>query len=154
MFERAAVGLLLCGLAVLGALHVERVLVQRGHAQGVAETLAKVQKVADAKLAENQAIQHRQTDILLGALDAEKLRTKNLVASAGALRVERDRLRDAASAYAGSGGVSGAGVNAAAVRAATLADLLGQCAERYSEVARSADAHASDSLTCHAAWPQ
>ena len=44
---------------------------------------------------------------------------------------------------------------AAAVRdyAATANQLLGQCSQRYTELAARADGHALDARTCRAAWP-
>ena len=45
--------------------------------------------------------------------------------------------------------------SAAAVReyAATANQLLGQCSQRYTELAAKADGHALDARTCRAAWP-
>ena len=45
--------------------------------------------------------------------------------------------------------------SAAAVRdyAATANQLLGQCSQRYTELAAKADGHALDARTCWAAWP-
>ena len=45
--------------------------------------------------------------------------------------------------------------SAAAVRdyAATANKLLGQCSDRYTELAARADGHALDARTCRAAWP-
>ena len=45
--------------------------------------------------------------------------------------------------------------SAAAVRdyAATANKLLGQCGQRYTELAARADGHALDARTCRAAWP-
>lgn len=45
--------------------------------------------------------------------------------------------------------------SAAAVRdyAATANQLLGQCSQRYTELAARADGHALDARTCRAAWP-
>ncbi|MDH0363486.1 hypothetical protein [Comamonas aquatica] len=59
----------------------------------------------------------------------------------------RDQLRDA--------DVRIATASAAAVRdyAATANQLLGQCSDRYTELAAKADGHALDARTCRAAWP-
>ena len=45
--------------------------------------------------------------------------------------------------------------SAAAVRdyAATANQLLGQCSQRYAELAARADGHALDARTCRGAWP-
>ena len=45
--------------------------------------------------------------------------------------------------------------SASAVRdyAATANQLLGQCSQRYTELAAKADGHALDAKTCRAAWP-
>lgn len=59
----------------------------------------------------------------------------------------RDQLRDA--------DVRIATASAEAVRdyAATANQLLGQCSDRYTELAAKADGHALDARACRAAWP-
>lgn len=59
----------------------------------------------------------------------------------------RDQLREA--------DVRIATASAAAVRdyAATANQLLGQCGQRYTELAAKADGHALDARACRAAWP-
>ena len=59
----------------------------------------------------------------------------------------RDQLRDA--------DVRIATASTAAVRdyAATANQLLGQCSQRYTELAAKADGHALDARACRAAWP-
>jgi len=42
---------------------------------------------------------------------------------------------------------------AALARAAAAADLLAECAAEYQQLAAQADRHASDAVTCRAAWP-
>lgn len=44
---------------------------------------------------------------------------------------------------------------AACVEAAdTVAELFGECTDRYSKLAEAADGHANDALTCQEAWPK
>lgn len=59
----------------------------------------------------------------------------------------RDQLREA--------DVRIATASSTAVRdyAATANQLLGQCSQRYTELASKADGHAVDARTCRAAWP-
>lgn len=71
---------------------------------------------------------------------------------ADAARSELERLRDATSAT--RGGVPGESTAACAARADAAGDVLGQCAAAYLDLARAADAHASDARTLIEAWPK
>lgn len=71
---------------------------------------------------------------------------------ADAARGELERLRDATRAT--RGGVPGEPPGACVARADAAADVLGQCAAAYQELARAADAHASDARTLSEAWPR
>ena len=86
-----------------------------------------------------------------GALNDAIKKQATLQAAADRARRERDGMRkqlsDAEQRIADA--------PAAAVReyAATANKLLGQCSERYTELAARADGHAADAATCRAAWP-
>jgi hypothetical protein len=107
--------------------------------------ISKLEAVKDAE-AKFQRIQEVKDE----ALQQAQLRAiKNQRAADGA-RSELDRLRDDIAAA----NRAPASCPASADTAATARTLLAQCAARYSELARKADAHASDALTCHSSWPQ
>ena len=86
-----------------------------------------------------------------GALNDAIKKQATLQAAADRARRERDslqhKLSDAEQRIADA--------PAAAVReyAATANKLLGQCSERYAELAIRADGHATDAATCRTAWP-
>ncbi|WP_052369994.1 hypothetical protein [Comamonas aquatica] len=82
--------------------------------------------------------------------DSIKERARLAEAAAAAQRNAgrlRDQLREA--------NVRIATASSTAVRdyAATANQLLGQCSQRYTELASKADGHAVDARTCRAAWP-
>ena len=71
---------------------------------------------------------------------------------ADAARSELDRLRNDIAAT--RGGVPGESTAACAQRADAAADVLGQCAAAYSDLAAVADRHANDARTLIEAWPK
>ena len=71
---------------------------------------------------------------------------------ADAARSELDRLRNDIAAT--RGGVPGESTAACAQRADAAADVLGQCAAAYSDLAAVADRHASDARTLIESWPK
>ena len=89
-------------------------------------------KVDEAQNARNQQIQVNQV-----AADAAS-------AAADRLRVAASDLTRRVSADPGKAGPDAA---------ATLAQLLGECSERYRGMARSADGHAADAKALSDAWP-
>lgn len=97
------------------------------------------------------AVERTVTANYQGALNDAIKKHATLQAAADRARRERDGLRkqlsDAEQRIADA--------PAAAVReyAATANKLLGQCSERYAELAIRADGHAADAATCRAAWP-
>ena len=94
-----------------------------------------------ARITNVQEAQHAATKRAQTArLDADRART------------ELDRLRDQLATT--SGGVPGESPSACAQRADAGADLLGQCAAAYLDLAAIADRHASDARTLIEAWPK
>ena len=71
---------------------------------------------------------------------------------ADAARTELDRLRGTISIALG--GVPGESTASCTQRADTSADLLGQCAAAYLDLAAIADRHANDARTLTEAWPK
>lgn len=71
---------------------------------------------------------------------------------ADAARTELDRLRDQLATT--RGGVPGESAAACAQRADAGADVLGQCAAAYLDLAAIADRHANDARTLIESWPK
>lgn len=86
------------------------------------------------------------------AQNAAQKRAQVARADADRARGELDRLRDTIRATAG--GVPGESTASCTQRADTSADLLGQCAAAYLDLAAIADRHASDARTLIEAWPK
>jgi len=118
--------------------------------QGRQEVRAQVAAVAKAQeQAARQITANLEEQKHAAIAQAEERAKRNAVAAAGARR-ELDRLR----AEIGSTEFVAADSCTAAIdRAATLGELLGECSERYSEVAKAADGHANDAAAFLAAWP-
>ena len=94
-----------------------------------------------ARFTNVQEAQHAATKRAQTArLDADRART------------ELDRLRDQLATT--RGGVPGESAAACAQRADAGADVLGQCAAAYSDLAAVADRHANDARTLIEAWPK
>lgn len=141
---------LLAGLAVLTfvaalAWYHHRTL-ERGREevrqQVAAEAAEQIQRVIE----QNNQIQKVKDE----AIEQAAKRAQANAASAVRARTELDRLRKQ---VASAPSVSGDSCAAAIDRASTLGTLLGECAERYSAVAASADGHLNDALTLRQAWP-
>lgn len=108
------------------------------------EAITKAQEQAAAAITANLEAQKDEA-----IKQAEERAKRNAVAAAGARR-ELERLR----AEIGSTEFVAADSCTAAIdRAAALGELLGECSERYSEVAAKADGHANDAAAFLAAWP-
>jgi len=90
-----------------------------------------------------------------GVQDAQAAAQTRAVAArrdADAARSELDRLRGTLSTT--RGGVPGESPAACAQRADAGADVLGQCAAAYLDLAAIADRHANDARTLIEAWPK
>ena len=90
-----------------------------------------------------------------GVQDAQAAAQTRAVAArrdADAARSELDRLRNTLGAT--RGGVPGESTAACTQRADTSADLLGQCAAAYLDLAAIADRHANDARTLIESWPK
>lgn len=119
-----------------------------GYDKAVAEYAIKLQAAQDDAKAQEQAWQSQQlkqrekTNELLTARDA---------AYAGLSRTT-DRLRIAAANY--GNGLSTDTLAACRARAATLADVFGECTERLIEMGKAADGQFIDAMNCRGDWPK
>ena len=112
------------------------------------------EQIADERAAAGRrvlAVERTVNDKYQGALNDAIQKQAGLQAAADRARRERDGLRQQLS----DAEQRIADAPAAAVReyAATANKLLGQCSERYAELAIRADGHAADAASCRAAWP-
>ena len=142
----------LAALAVVGLLfggwYIDRTLQYRkGRADEAAEislTLAEVanKQAAAAREKERRAaaeLAERQTELEKERQDAEK--------SIGAMRLELDRLRQHAARQSGRRNLPATAATAAAPDGASDSQgwlLFGQCAEKYAELAETADGQTAD----------
>ena len=86
------------------------------------------------------------------AQNAAQKRAQVARADADRARTELDRLRDRLATT--RGGVPGESAAACAQRADAGADVLGQCAAAYLDLAAIADRHANDARTLIDSWPK
>ena len=118
---------------------IEAIKSQQAEAVATATREARAQE--SARFTNVQEAQHAATKRAQTArLDADRART------------ELDRLRDQLATT--RGGVPGESAASCTQRADTGADLLGQCAAAYLDLAAIADRHASDARTLIEAWPK
>ena len=110
---------------------------------------AQAQVVAQAEKAE---VEKRYAEKLKGAYDDAKKREATIRADAAAVRRTADRLRDDLADIRRN--LPEATIAACRVRADTVADLLGRCAGRYTDLAERADRHVNDVKTLTEAWPK
>ena len=119
-----------------------------GYDKAVAEYALKLQAAQDDAKAHEQAWQSQQlkqrekTNELLTARDT----------AYAALSRTTDRLRIASANY--GNGLSTDTIAACRARAAALADVFGECAERLVEMGKAADGQFIDAVSCRGEWPK
>lgn len=130
-----------------------------GWSQGTSHIQAKwdrnLAELAQAALeAEQKAreTEQRYQKQLQEAQHAAKKRIQKLNADADSAGAAADILRDSIAALVGQ--LPTATTDTSRDTAATSLQLLGECADRYREVASAADRYASDARTLMEAWPQ
>ena len=119
------------------------------------------QDIAQINLAYTQELAERDTGTFL---IAQAINTNYLGALNDAIQ-EQTRLAGAAAVATRNAGrlreqlqqandrIATASAAAVSEYAATASELLGQCSQRYTELAAKADGHALDARVCRAAWP-
>ena len=118
-------------------------------AERVASELRQEIAIANAEAA-NKAAALRSK--VIGAQNEATKREATLRAAYDAALSESDGLRNDIENIRAQH--AGATADARAKYEATVGAVLGDCARRYSEVAKAADGHASDSLKLQSAWPK
>jgi septal ring factor EnvC (AmiA/AmiB activator) len=120
----------------------------RAAAVGEKLAVSTAQRAADARLRQaEQSINTKNQE----ALNAAIKKQNSLQADAARAGRERDSLRRQLSNAERR--LADASPSALIEYSNTLNQLLGQCSERYTELAKRADGHAVDAETCRAAWP-
>lgn len=116
--------------------------------KALAEMSVEVAK-ANAKAAQQAA---EFSNKVIEAQNEAKQRETRLRAAADAARTESDGLRGDIGALRDQ--LANASRDAAVERAAAIADVLGQCAQRHQALAERCDRHVSDIRTLTDAWPK
>ena len=148
IYTHAAAALLGAAIAATGAWQV-----QSWRYTGQIATIQAAQlEAVNTATREARAQESKRFQGVQDAETAAKTRAQAARRDADAARTELDRLRDAI--RTSTGGVPGESATACAERADTAGNVLGQCAAAYQELARAADAHASDARTLSEAWPK
>jgi hypothetical protein len=148
LYTHAAALALGAALAGLGAWQVQALRydvriadMQQAHAQALSDATQK---------AMDDTIKMQRTKD--AAIQQAEQRAAQNAAAAAAARRTADGLRDTLYTFRAS--LPSLAKPAIAVAADTAAELLGACADRYTDVAAAADAHASDALMLQQAWPK
>lgn len=132
----------LAGMQVYGA---------RQHSLGYLKAQAEYTQRA---LAATQAARAREAELQIKIQEAQneaRKRENDLSLAADAARAERDGLRDELTAIGDR--LSKASADSLRKYARTANAVLAECTTRYSELAKKADQHASDSLMLQQGWP-
>lgn len=119
--------------------------------KGREEVRQQVQAEALEQVKRAQAQSENMQEIKDEAIENATKRAQANASAAARARSELARLRNET---ASAPSVPGDSCATSIDRAAALGKLLGDCAEKYSDVARAADAHANDAVTLHQAWPR
>ena len=112
------------------------------------------EQIADERTAAARrvlAVERTVNDKYQGALNDAVKKQASMQAAADRARRERDGMRQQLSDAEQR--LADASPAALIEYASTANKLLGQCSERYTELAVRADGHAADAATCRAAWP-
>lgn len=142
----AAIGAVLWGIHTLDMSRQ-----QIGYDRRVAEDNAALIKAQQDALATERALNRKLEDARNEATIRDQVITRHAAAVGTAhqqLRVALDTIRSSANRLPGDPGA------ASDQRTGTLAQLLGDCADRYRGVAEKADRHASDVRTLSEGWPK
>jgi hypothetical protein len=134
---------LLVGIAIGGTLahQVHKAINDRAMVKQQQATL----KAIETAQAETLRLQEKANEAERNAAQ----RIQDNARAADSARTELDRLRNAQRSTAAAATTCPAIVD----RAAAVDDVLGQCAEALTDLARKADGHASDALRLYQAWP-
>lgn len=119
-----------------------------GYQRAVTEYQAKQLAAEQAARAREQALQNQ----LKEAQDAAATREKTIQDAASAASVAAGSLRDTLANIRNR--LPATAVDACRKTADTLAAVLGQCQDRYRDLAQRADGHASDVKTLTDSWPR
>ena len=146
-----AKALILAAIVAASVFAIHRLDVSRqkiGYDKAVAEYALKLQAAQDDAKAHEQAWQSQQ---LKQREKTNELLTARDTAYADLSRTT-DRLRIAAANY--GNGLSADTIAACRARAATLADVFGECAERLVEMGKASDGQFIDAVSCRGEWPK
>jgi len=145
-----AKALILAAIVAASVFAIHRLDVSRqkiGYDKAVAEYALKLQAAQDDAKAHEQAWQSQQ---LKQREKTNELLTARDTAYADLSRTT-DSLRNAATNF--GNGLSTDTLAACRARAATLADVFGECAERLVEMGKAADGQFIDAVSCRGEWP-
>ena len=148
LYTHAAAALLGAFIAAVGAYKVQ----DWRYTGQITQIKAEQLEAVNAATREARATESRRFTNVQEAQNAATKRAQIARADADRARSELERLRD--DLRATRGGVPGESGAACAQRADTGADLLGQCAAAYSELAAIADRLNADRLMIQEAWPK
>lgn len=127
----------------------------KGNASGRAAAQAKwdkdIAQREQAQRAEKDRLETEYEQRIKAAIAARDAQIRRVQADADSARAAVGGLRQQLAS--GRGRLTKAAPAAVADYADTAADILGECASRYTEVARAADGHAADTAALMRAWP-
>lgn len=141
---------IIAALLVFGFLYQHRIQLaeDRGYTRAQNEYTQRALLASEAARKRELTLQNQ----LQEAQNEARTREIALSAAADGARLERDGLRDELATV--SNRLSSATADTLRKYAAAANLVLQQCIDRYSELAKKADGHASDALMLQRAWPK
>lgn len=152
MIPRWALLAAVVALAAFAGVQTVRVSTAQADAAQSREQVAAMQTaIAQANTEAAQRVAAMQTQVTKAQNDAKKRETELRAAAAGAA-AESDGLRDDIARYRDT--LASATDASRTERAAAVAAVLGECADRYQVLAGRADRHVNDLRMMLDAWPK
>ena len=142
-------------LLAVAAVAAVAVAYNKGHTTGKAVIQAAwdedIAQREAAQRAEKDRLEQHYADQIQQAIAARDAQIKRVQADADNARAAAGSLRQQLTASRGR--IAQVAPAAVVDYTDAVADILGECAARYTEVARAADGHAADAAALMRAWP-
>lgn len=140
----------------VAAIFATTIAYRKGLASGKAQIQARwdkdIKEREAAQRAEKEKLEKRYDEQIKNAIAARDEKLQQVQADADNARAAASSMRQQLAA--GRGRITTSTPAAVADYAHALTDILGECTDRYTEMARAADGHAADAAALMQAWPK
>lgn len=140
----------------VAAIFATTIAYRKGVASGKAQIQARwdkdIKEREAAQRVEKERLEKRYEKQITDAIAARDEKLQQVQADADNARAAASSMRQQLAA--GRGRITTSTPAAVADYAHALMDILGECTDRYTEMARAADGHAADAAALMQAWPK